>query len=395
MDEEKYRRVLKACQLEHDLEMMDYGDLTDIGERGINLSGGQKARVSVARAAYSDADTIILDDPLSALDPEVAKRLFSDCILDFMAGKTRLLVTNQVQVLSSCDTVIALKRGSIIEQGPVSELINVEGGEVHRLIMASTDNNNNTRKSMKENSSKSDTADKAAGKAKKPVVASSTTRQSALLTKEERNIGAVSISVYLKYLKAGGGYVRFAWVYFGFVLCVANQIGTTSWISYWTSDSDYERHSEAFYLGMYFLFAVTLGLFTFVRAFLLAAFGVQASEALHKSLLASVLKAPQSFFDTTPLGRILSRFSKDLYSIDLELSDYFDFFLWCTLSVVTSLGTIMFVTPWFGIAVVPLGFLYFKFLNYFREVSRETKRLDSISRSPVYAHFSEVRNRRS
>mmetsp|Transcript_36598 Transcript_36598/g.88346 ORF Transcript_36598/g.88346 Transcript_36598/m.88346 type:complete len:620 (-) Transcript_36598:151-2010(-) len=185
-------------------------------------------------------------------------------------------------------------------------------------------------------------------------------------------------------------YVFFSLVYLGFVLSGTNALAVTSWISYWTSDPTYERHSLAFYLGIYFMFTVTLGIFTFLRSYFLASFGVEASAGLHKNLLDSILRAPLSFFDTTPLGRVISRFSKDLYSIDLELVDYFDFFLFTTLNVAISLGTILFVTPWFGIAVVPLGVVYFKILNYFREVSRETKRLDSITRSPVYALFSET-----
>lgn len=140
----------------------------------------------------------------------------------------------------------------------------------------------------------------------------------------------------------------------------------------------------------YFALTVMLALITFGRAFLLAAFGVNGSKKLHTSLLESILNAPQSFFDTTPMGRIISRFSKDLYSIDLELADYFDFFLFCSLQVVVSLGAIVFVSPWVGVAVPPLALLYFRVLNYFRRVSRETKRLDSISRSPVYAQFSET-----
>ena len=386
MDEKRYHQVLKACQLEHDLAMMEDGDLTDIGERGINLSGGQKARVSIARAAYSDSDTVILDDPLSALDPEVGERLFSECIVELMAGKTRLLVTNQTQFLNSCDSVIALKRGEIVEQGSVSDLIADKSSEVYRLTK-STDRKRKEAKSEIRKNDDSNQNDKPVLEKKIP---DTKTPKNTLLTKEERNIGAVSLSVYMKYLKAGGGYLQFAFVYVAFILTAINQIGNVSWVSYWTTDANYARHSEAFYLCMYFMFAVTLGIFTFARAYLLAAFGVKASEALHKGLLDSILRAPQSFFDTTPLGRILSRFSKDLYSIDLELTDMFDFFLFCTLTVATSVGSIIFVTPWFGIAIPPLGFLYFKILNYFRDVSRETKRLDSISRSPVYAHFSEV-----
>jgi len=389
LNEERYQRVLSVCQLEHDLEMLENGDLTDIGERGINLSGGQKARVSVARAAYSDADTIIFDDPLSALDPEVAKKLFMDCIVEFMDGKTRLLVTNQIQFLSSCDTVVALRKGQVIETGTFDELIANEKSEVSRLLSTSSMGKSQSSVPKTENrgedeKSSTTTSKQTAGENLKPK------EKKSLLTKEERNIGAVSTSVYMKYVKAGGGFSKFALVYFGFVLSVGNGLATNAWISFWTSDSSYENHNEAFYLGIYFLLAVTLGIVTFFRAYLLAAFGVSASDGLHKNLLNSILRAPQSFYDTTPLGRILSRFSKDIYSIDLELSDTMDFFLFCSLQIVVSLGSILYVTPWFGVAIIPLGFLYFKILNYFREVSRETKRLESISRSPVYAHFSET-----
>ena len=133
----------------------------------------------------------------------------------------------------------------------------------------------------------------------------------------------------------------------------------------------------------------TLGIVTFFRTFLLVRFGCSASGVLHEKLLKTVLNAPQSFFDTTPIGRILSRFSKDIYSIDIELNEYLDFFMFMSLQVVVSLGTILFVTPWFGLAVVPLAVVYYKVLNYFRNVARETKRLESVSRSPVYAQFSE------
>lgn len=276
--------------------------------------GGQKARISVARAAYSDADTILFDDPLSALDPEVAKQLFNDCIVEFMRGKTRLLVTNQIQFLSSCDSVVALKKGEVIETGKYEDLVANAKSEVNRLLAKSSIGNS------QKDTQKKGKASAVVAEVQKDVGPGPVKEKKALVTKEERNIGAVSLSVYLKYMKAGGGYAKFALVYLGFVLSVGNGLATSSWVSYWTSDGDYENHSEAFYLGIYFMLACTLGIFTFIRAFLLAAFGVQASETLHKNLLSSVLHAPQSFFDTTPLGRILSRFSKDIYSIDLEVS---------------------------------------------------------------------------
>lgn len=389
MDQAKYDRVIQACQLEHDLTMFDDGDLTEIGERGINLSGGQKARVSIARAAYSDADTIILDDPLSALDPEVGKLLFEECILDLMEGKTRLFVTNQIQFLRFCDTVVALKRGEVVEHGTFTDLVANENGEVKRLLADSSSGQQASQSKTKTSGEESGSGD---GKKAAPKVADN--KAKTLTTKEEQMIGGVSTLVYKNYLKAGGGYLKFGLVYSGFVLACLNTIATTSWISYWTSDADYENHSQAFYLGFFFMLAVTLGLVTFVRSFLLVRFGIDASETLHRNLLNSIMRAPQSFFDTTPLGRILSRFSKDFYSIDVELADFFDFFLFTSLQVIFVLASVVYVTPWFAIAILPMGVIYFRILNFFREVARSTKRLDSISRSPVYAHFSEVRTPR-
>lgn len=393
-DQEKYDKIITACQLNHDLALLDHGDMTEIGENGINLSGGQRQRVSIARAAYADADIIILDDPLSALDPEVGKNLFDECILKLMRGKTRILVTNQLQCLRFCDSVIAVGKGKIIEQGSFDAL-SKNDGEVRRLLADLKTSQAPSVDSEGHNHLHLDT-DASVDRKRAESVSEETSKSekrkgsAGLVTEEERNVGAVSWQVYKKYILSGGGYLRFSFVYFMFMLCTANNVVNTAWVSLWTSDAKYERRSRSFYLGFYALTAITLGIFTFFRSYFLAKFGVHASDDLHKNLLKSVLCAPMSFYDTTPTGRILSRFSKDLYAIDLELSDYLDFFLFCGLTVVVSLVTIVIVTPWFGIAIIPVFYIYVKVLNFFRDVSRETKRLESISRSPVYAHFSET-----
>jgi ABC-type multidrug transport system fused ATPase/permease subunit len=347
----------------------------------------------VARAAYSDADTIILDDPLSALDPEVGKKLFDECIVKLMHGKTRLLVTNQLQFLQYCDNIVALGLGRVLEQGTFQDLNGRDDGEVKRILNDLEAGKESVRQSTNDGSNKK--KKKSEEKDVKGVGIDAAPQQkqqkenTGLVTKEERNVGAVAAAVYLKYMVAGGGYGKFAIVYFAFILSAANNLAGVAWVSYWTSDAEYENNSQAFYLGMYALIAFTLGFFTYARTYLLVKFGVAASENLHDSLLNSMLSAPQSFFDTTPIGRILSRFSKDFYSIDVELVEYMDFVTFMSLQVFISIGTIIFVTPYFAIAVVPLGAVYFKVLNYFRDVARETKRLESVSRSPVYAQFSE------
>ena len=255
MDQEKYQRVLEACQLAIDLELLENGDMTEIGERGINLSGGQKQRVSIARAAYSDADTIILDDPLSALDPEVGGKLFEECVVKLMKGRTRLMVTNQLQFLQFCDNVIALGKGQVLEQGTFDDLNGKEGGEVKRLLddLASGKDAAKKAKKSKKGSKKKDKKVEAEGPAgTKPKTPD---ENKGLVTKEERNVGAVASSVYRKYMVAGGGYLKFAFVFFGFILSAANGLASVSWISFWTTDAEYESHSRAFYLGFYALFA--------------------------------------------------------------------------------------------------------------------------------------------
>lgn len=402
-EKKKYDKIILACQLTHDLALLDFGDLTEIGENGINLSGGQRQRVSIARAAYSDADIIVLDDPLSALDPEVAKKVFDECIVRLMREKTRVLVTNQIQFLRFCNSVIAVGKGRIIEQGTFDELSTKKNGEVLRLLddLKSSKKNESSVETLKDEFSGRDRSDSNAssvGRRRGDSISAEDTLpknnekkgNAGLVTQEERNVGAVAWHAYKRYIQCGGGYVRFIFAYFMFVLCTANGLLNNAWISLWTADSDYKRHSRTYYLGLYALFSIALGLFTFLRSYFLAKFGVRASSELHNNLLGSVLNAPMSFFDTTPTGRIISRFSKDMYSIDFEISDMLDFFLFCGLTVVVSLGTITVITPYFGIALLPILFVYVRVLNYFREVSRETKRLDSISRSPVFAHFSET-----
>jgi len=393
MYSKRYEHVLKVCQLTHDLAILDSGDLTEIGEKGINLSGGQKHRVSIARAAYSNAEIIILDDPLSALDPEVAKCVFEDCIVKFMGERTILFVTNQLQFLQSCDTMVVLDKGSVLEQGTYDDLNSTDGGEIQRLLnQISQSSKRNKSDYPTESNTKIESTGKIDSGALKEVGNDEVSKRAkgTLITKEERSTGAVPISMYGKYLKAGGGFLGFCVVIIGYVATGVNSVLSTVWIAVWTSDATYEKHPQSFYLGIYAGLAVTLALFTFLRTIIIVHFGIRASTTLHRDLLQSIFNAPQSFFDTTPVGRILSRFSKDMYSLDVELSAQGDFVLFCATSIILNLATIFYITPWFGVGILPLAILYYRFMNFFRPISRESKRLESISRSPLFVQFSET-----
>jgi ATP-binding cassette subfamily C (CFTR/MRP) protein 1 len=300
--------------------------------------------VSLARAAYSESDIVILDDPLSALDPKVGERVFAECILGLMKEKTRVLVTNQLQFLKKCDKVVVLGNGGVLEEGPYEELLQTDG-EVKRLLneldeakVKEIDSCENDRKDpgsddgegveAKSSQNNQNNAGGANNSSNVETEKAKKEKDGTLVTKEERAVGAVKLQVYRKYLAAGGGNIRFAFVYFTFVLCAAVELWKTAMISLWTADSSYKRFPIGFYMGLYAGTAVVLGVVTFIRSFNVAMFGVRASQKMHDDLLASILKAPMSFFDTTPTGRIISRFSKDLFSIDSELSEVLDFFLW-------------------------------------------------------------------
>lgn len=194
--------------------MLDNGDMTEIGEKGINLSGGQKQRVSVARAAYSNADVVILDDPLSALDPEVGAKMFQQCIAGFMKGKTIFFVTNQLNFLQFCDHVIALGKHRVVEQGSASDLLSKSGGEVKRLLDELRASQPSAEKGQGSGEPGPAGSDPEKGAQASPDDTPKEAKSNAvLLTKEERRVGAVSLSVYKEYVKAGGGYFRFMGVY--------------------------------------------------------------------------------------------------------------------------------------------------------------------------------------
>jgi ATP-binding cassette subfamily C (CFTR/MRP) protein 1 len=318
-DEVRYEQVLEACALLDDLVVLPAGDMTEIGERGINLSGGQKARVALARAVYSaESKLLLLDDPLSAVDSHVGQHLFSRAVCgEVSRGMTRILVTHHVQVLSRCDTVIVMDHGRIKHQGKYEDLI-AQGVDFAGAV------------DISKMSTKAEEA--APEQEKKQEVALTDTKKAdlrksgaKLVKEEEKSEGDVNGSAYMRYVRAGG-------VWLAFFVVVIQALGRTSeimasfWLAFWaerslesSQDGNPMTDGEtSFYVGIYALFGV-IGIFGLgFRGIFLAKHRLGASVKLHDDLTDSILHAPIAFFDITPIGRVLNRFSADMDKVDLE-----------------------------------------------------------------------------
>uniref|UniRef100_A0A8C9FBP1 Canalicular multispecific organic anion transporter 1 n=1 Tax=Pavo cristatus TaxID=9049 RepID=A0A8C9FBP1_PAVCR len=404
LDEARYQKVIKACALLPDLELLPAGDQTEIGEKGINLSGGQKQRVSLARAVYNDADIYILDDPLSAVDAHVGKHLFEHVLgpKGLLQKKTRILVTHSISFLPQVDNIVVLVAGAVSEHGSYSTLLANRGAFAQFL---------NSYGSQEEGAAEETTA--GTGNAtgyrghvclevlKAPRCDSLKAQEEPvkkgqkLIEKEAVETGRVKFSMYLQYLRAVG---------LGFSFCIAMSyvgdyaayVGTNLWLSAWTDDA--ERYQNETYpvqqrdlrIGVFGALGVSQALFLFLATILSSHGAVQASRIVHEQLLSNILRVPMSFFDTTPTGRIVNRFAKDIFTVDETIPMSFRSWLNCFMGIISTLLMIALATPFFLVVIVPLGIFYYFVLRFYISTSRQLRRLDSVTRSPIYSHFGET-----
>ncbi|KAI0360724.1 multidrug resistance-associated ABC transporter [Trametes cingulata] len=381
-DEEKFRNIVKACCLEPDLEMLPNGEETEIGEKGINLSGGQKARVSLARAAYSGADIVLMDDSLSAVDAYVGKTLLDNCFLNGpLADKTRVLVTHALHVLDKTDYIYVMDEGVIVEQGTYQELM--KSGQAFSRLMEEY--------GSLEKQEEEELAEEKPEK-QKSLIADAPGPQKerqALMQEEERLTGAVSWSVYSKYFKFAGGVAVFPMIIAWLILSQSAQVANNVFLGFWTSQS-IRGFDQARYMGTYAALGIGSGLFSFGLSLTISMLSLTAGLRMFKAALIAVLRSPVSFFDTTPMGRIMSRLSKDQDTVDTELAMIAVQLLTTASSVVGTAGLVFYTFPYLGIIFAPLTILYYIAALYYRRTSVEAKRLDSLLRSALYASYSET-----
>ncbi|KAG8365655.1 hypothetical protein BUALT_Bualt18G0128600 [Buddleja alternifolia] len=394
----KYAKAIDVTSLQHDLEVLPGGDLTEIGERGVNISGGQKQRVSMARAVYSNSDVYIFDDPLSAVDAHVGQQVFEKCIKGELRGKTRVLVTNQLHFLSQVDRILLVHDGMVKEEGTFEELSN--NGILFQKLMENAGK-------MEEYVEEKEDFERTDNKTSNPIAndlnnevskdANQTNKKnegkSILIKQEERETGVISWHVLMRYKNALGGALVVMILFTCYVLSEILRVSSSTWLSYWTDQSSSSnRHGPIFYNMVYSLLSFGQVLVTLANSFWLIISSLYAAQRLHNAMLDSILRAPMVFFHTNPLGRIINRFAKDLGDIDRNVAPFANMFLNQVSQLISTFVLIGIVSTMSLWSIMPLLVLFYIAYLYFQSTAREVKRLDSISRSPVYAQFGEALN---
>ncbi|XP_072955852.1 putative ABC transporter C family member 15 [Typha angustifolia] len=411
-ESDKYEKTIQACALVKDLELFANGDLTEIGERGINMSGGQKQRIQIARAVYQDADIYLLDDPFSAVDAQTGSQLFKDCLMGFLKDKTILYVTHQVEFLPAADLILVMKNGRIAQAGRFHELLQQNIGfeilvgahsQALESILSAENSSRNfsidsigvAKVSSSNDCDEEETNTQFQGISKQESgqdLCQDITERGKLMQDEEREKGGIGKQVYLTYLRAlrGGSLIPLIIIAQSFFQIL--QVASNYWMA-WASPPTTETDPP---VGINFLFLVYICLSigssfcVLIRAMLVAVVGLLTSEKFFKNMLHCIMRAPMSFFDSTPTGRILNRVSTDQSVLDLEISGKLG---WCAFSVIQILGTIavMSQVAWPVFAIfIPVTVICMWYQRYYIPTARELARLSGIQRAPILHHFAET-----
>ncbi|XP_074367517.1 ABC transporter C family member 3-like isoform X2 [Apium graveolens] len=403
MDKERYKKILEACCLQKDLEVLSFGDQTVIGERGINLSGGQKQRIQIARALYQDADIYLLDDPFSAVDAHTGSHLFKECIQGILGSKTVIYVTHQVEFLPAADLILVMKDGCITQSGKYGEILKL-GSEFMELMVAhekalsaidpieaglvSKDMNISVDMKTKNNRSSEETRDVHYDKPGEDI----NCLKGQLVQEEEREKGRVNFSVYWKYITTAYGGALMPVILLAQVLFQVIQIGSNYWMAWATpvSENVGPPVRSSTLIIVYMVLAVASSFCVFCRSMSLATAGYKTATVLFRRMHFCIFRAPMSFFDSTPSGRILNRASTDQSTIDMNLPNQVGLFAF---SIIQLLGIIVVMSQvaWQVFVVfVPVIAICIWLQQYYIPSARELARLIGVSKAPVIQHFAET-----
>ncbi|EGZ21553.1 hypothetical protein PHYSODRAFT_247392, partial [Phytophthora sojae] len=377
-NEERYAQVLDASQLAMDLRALPNGDATEIGERGINLSGGQKARVAIARAMYrSGTDVLVLDDPLT--------------------GQTRLLVLNShYDLLPHADYVVVMQDGLIASQGSYSDVLEAFPSLDAQLNSAGVGESGGFLEAADTLEAVSVSADELTSEEEIESVTEASEFEPAgrLIHDEDRVRGSVGGHVYKTYFDESGFNGILVALVLSLAYCVSQAVRTVVdwWPGHWARNMtrfgvDPSYSGTTF--GMWYLGLIVLcSVLTMARALTLIASCMRTSQRLHDQLFRRVLAAPVTrYFDVTPVGRILNRFSNDLDQMDAVLPEEYQLLFQNVSMVVGTLVVSAFASYWIAVLYIPLVVVFEFMGDHFK---KSLKRLEGITRTPVYNLFSET-----
>nr|XP_023889971.1 ABC transporter C family member 10-like [Quercus suber] len=384
MDSQRYRETLERCSLVKDLELLPYGDLTEIGERGVNLSGGHKQRIQLARALYQNADIYLMDDPFSAVDAQTATSLFNDYVMEALSGKTVLLVTHQVDFLPAFDSVLLMSDGEILQAAPYHQLLALSQ-EFQDLVNAHKETAGSDRLADV-------TAAQGVGTAKRDIRNTYVEKQfegskgDQLIKLEEKEIGDTGFRPYLQYLNQNKGFLYFSMATLCYIIFVIGQISQNSWMA---ANVENPNVSTLRLITVYLLIGISSTLVLLARSLFSVVLGLQSSKSLFSQLLNSLFLAPMAFYDSTPLGRILSRVSSDLSIVDLNVPFSFIFVVGATTNAYANLGVLAVVTWQVLFVSIPMLFLAILLQRYYFSSAKAFMRINGTTKSFIANHLSE------
>ncbi|XP_017022525.1 probable multidrug resistance-associated protein lethal(2)03659 [Drosophila kikkawai] len=425
MDRRRYAKVVKKCALERDFELLPFKDKTIVGERGASLSGGQKARISLARAVYRETSIYLLDDPLSAVDTHVARHLFEQCMRGYLRERIVILATHQLQFLQHADQIVIMDKGQVSAVGTYESLR--ESGLDFASMLADPERDEQSEEKSRSRSG-SYTHSHGHGDQRRnseqsllsiadSCLEDAEAEAGQMINQERQEAGRIGLGLYSKYFKAGGGFFAF-FVMMGF--CVLSQAMASlgdyflsywvtkkgnvaaqaennntlsskaleSQLSLWMRDLGWSVDAEMLDTYIFTLITVLTIVVTVARSFLFFNLAMKASIRLHNSMFRGITRAAMYFFNTNPSGRILNRFSKDMGQVDEILPAVMMDVIQIFLSLAGIVIVIALVNPLFLIPTVVLGIIFYQLRTFYLKTSRDVKRLEAITRSPVYSHLA-------
>ncbi|KOM27449.1 hypothetical protein LR48_Vigan406s025900 [Vigna angularis] len=385
MEKTRYESAIKVCALDKDINDFSHGDLTEIGQRGINMSGGQKQRIQLARAVYNDADIYLLDDPFSAVDAHTAAILFKDCVMTALREKTVILVTHQVEFLSEVDTILVMKGGKVTESGKYENLLTTGTAfeqlvSAHKEAITELDQNNENRTHRQE--SQDVYKNQSEGE-----ISTEGQLGMQLTQEEEKEIGDVGFKTFWDYISFSRGSLMLFYIVLAQCAFVALQTASTVWLAL---AIDIPKITSAFLVGLYSLISFSGAAFVYIRALLTSYLGLNASKAFFTSFNTAIFNAPMLFFDSTPIGRILTRASSDLSTLDFDIPYSISFVTCVPIEILVAIGLMVLVT-WPVLIVAIPAIVASKYVQeYYQASSRELMRINGTTKAPVMNFAAET-----